>query len=125
MSQALAEEVSDAVERCSRQVPSTEVLMRAAQAHLALADFGERALGKRAWTLLRSYGRVMTGPNVGRYVNALSITEIRGIVGALVAGKEVHIHLMHKHVSGCYESSRLRLVDGQLVMVYRNREEVA
>jgi hypothetical protein len=107
------------------QIPSTAVFIQAAQTHLALADFGEQALGKRGWTLLRSYGRVITGPNVGRYVNALPIAEIRRIVGALVAGKEVHVHLMHKHVSGCYESSRLRLVDGRLVMVYRNRQELA
>lgn len=32
---------------------------------------GQRAIGERAWLLLTCYGKLMEGPNSGRYVSAL------------------------------------------------------
>lgn len=67
----------------------------------------------------------MNGPSSGRYVSALSFEATTALVDALARGDEVDVHLMHRHVSGNYESSTLRLVGGRLVMRYPDREELA
>lgn len=92
---------------------------------LHLHSYAERTLGGRAWWLLSSYGRLMSGPNSGQYVSGIAAIEARQIVDALATGETVPIHLMHRHRSGCYESSSLAFVNGSLVMRFPDREELA
>lgn len=75
---------------------------------VALRQYGEVALGFRNWFLLANYGRLMSGPNSGQYVSGLPPPATRSVIDALVSGETVDVHLMHRHQSGCYESSRLR-----------------
>lgn len=82
-------------------------------------------VGERGWRLLCTYGRIMEGLDTGRYVSALAVPDASRIVDALAAGDEVPVHLMHRHRSGCYESSSLRLQGGRLVMRFADREEFA
>ena len=91
----------------------------------ALDKHAERVLGQRGWRLLCTFGRVMAGPATGLYVSALAAPDARQLVDSLARGDEVLVHLMHRHRSGCYESSSLRLQDGQLVMRFAGREEIA
>jgi len=86
---------------------------------------GERLLGDRAWFLLESYGKLMDGPHSGSYVSALPGKEKLDLARRLVAGETIYVHLMHRHRSGNYEASSLRLVDGKLVMVFRDRVRIA
>jgi hypothetical protein len=67
----------------------------------------------------------MSGPHSGSYVSGLPLVEAREVVDALAKGAQVPVHLMHRHKSGCYESSELKLVNGGLVMVFADREELA
>lgn len=90
-----------------------------------LGEEGERLLGASGWSLLRSYGRVMSGPHSGSYVSALAFEEVRRLLLALQRGERIHIHLMHRHHGGNYESSELSLTDGRLVMHYPDRSEPA
>jgi len=76
-------------------------------------------------SLLRSYGRLMSGPHSGRYVSGIPFELARQLVVAIAEGKEVHVHLMHRHRSGNYEASRTRLVGGRLEMVFKDRVEPA
>ena len=85
----------------------------------------ERLIGARAWALLRSYGKVMGGPKSGFYVSGLAFDEQLKLVQRLVNGETVQVHLMHRHKSGNYESSALRLSSAGLVMVFSDREERA
>lgn len=94
-------------------------------AHRDLCRYAVSVLGERGWFLLRSYGRLMNGPSSGRYVSALSTEAARSLVDALARGDEIDVHLMHRHVSGNYESSTLRFEGGQLVMRFPDREERA
>jgi len=87
--------------------------------------FGDSVLGKRNARLLHSYGRIMNGPNTGLYVSGISPAIERAYIETLSRGEEIEVHLMHRHRSGNYESSRLRLVDGKLVMRFDDREELA
>ena len=82
-------------------------------------------LRRRGWGLLFSYGRLMHGPDSGMYVSALPTEVVVALLDALARGDELYVHLMHRHVSGNYESSMLRLVDGRLVMRFPDREELA
>lgn len=90
-----------------------------------LAQEAEALLGERGWTLLRSFGRMMSGPYSGRYVSALAPDEVRRLLAALRRGAQIPVHLMHRHRSGTYESSWLALADGRLVMHYADRTEAA
>lgn len=90
-----------------------------------LWERGEKLLGERGWRLLRTYGRVMTGPHVGRYVSALPSELQDEVLQRLAVGESVPIHLMHMHRSGNYESSSLCLRDNALVMVFKDRELLA
>jgi len=94
-------------------------------AHRDLHRYTVSVLGERGWALLRSYGRLMNGPCSGRYVSALSAVSATELVDALARGDEIDVHLMHRHVSGNYESSTLRLEGGRLVMRFPDREERA
>lgn len=85
----------------------------------------ERLLGEKAWFLVESYGKLMDGPDSGRYVSALKGEGKLDIAKRLVAGQLVTVHLMHRHRSGNHEVSSLRLRDGQLLMVFKDREELA
>lgn len=94
-------------------------------AHMELRRHAEHLLGKRGWCLLSRFGRVMSGQYSGQYVSGVPTTIARCFVDKLVAGGTANIHLMHRHKSGNYESSQLRIVGGALVMVYEDREELA
>lgn len=92
---------------------------------LKLKTESEGLLGERGWRLLCRYGRVMSGPHVGRYVSGLPYELQRDLVRRLVAGETVSIHLMHMHRSGDYKSSCLRLRERSLMMVFNDREVLA
>jgi hypothetical protein len=86
----------------------------------------EGLIGKRAWALLSSYGRLMGGPHTGLYVSGVPFVVQLDIVRRLVRGEAVPVHLMHRHRSGHYESSWLRWSQGVgFVMLFRDREEKA
>lgn len=103
--------------------------------HATLATFGQRLLvtrlakrllGRRSWSLLSCYGRLMTGPHSGSYVSGVPFALQRELIHRLASGETVPVHLMHKHVSGSSESSSLRWSrDGGFVMVFPDREEKA
>lgn len=67
----------------------------------------------------------MAGTNSGQYVSAQSGAEVRLLLQALKPGERIPVHLMHRHRSGCYESSELSLADGRLLMHYPDRTESA
>ena len=85
----------------------------------------EELLGMRGWSLLRGYGKLMSGPYSGSYVSGIPFSEARKLLGALRRGERIPVHLMHRHRSGKYESSELSLTDGRLVMHYPDRNEPA
>ena len=90
-----------------------------------LQTYAESVLGARCWSLPSAYGRVMSGPDTGLYVSGLPAATARGLVDALIRGERIHVHLMHRHRTRCYESLSLRLDAGQLTMVFKDREHVA
>jgi hypothetical protein len=98
---------------------------RAFEEQLEMYRYAEKVLGSKAWHLLVGYGRVMTGPYVGQYVSGLPTEVTRELVELLVDGKELHVHLMHRHVSGIYESSRTRYDGSKLWMLFADRSELA
>ena len=83
---------------------------------------GQRAIGERAWLLLTCYGKLMEGPNLGRYVSALEGEEQLRLLRRLQSGDTVPVHLMHRHRSGDYRASSLRWTPSGLVMVFSDRE---
>jgi hypothetical protein len=89
-----------------------------------LDKYAERVLGANGWALLKGYGRVTSGPHSGCYVSALDLSAATAIVQELAEGNEASIHLMHRHVSGSVESSRLLLSGGRLIMRFRERDEI-
>ena len=99
-------------------------MARAVGAHARLVAHGESVLGPRQWALLRRHGKCMAGPpHGGQYVSGMPLDEVHKLLNALAAGETVPIHLMHRHGSGGYDSSTLRLgSQGELVMVYSDRE---
>jgi hypothetical protein len=111
--------------RLSMRRPSGITLMDMARSNEQLAAEGVSLLGRRGWGLLRSYGRVMSGTYSGLYVSALPAAEVRTLLMALKRGERIPVHLMHRHRSGCYESSRLSLTEGRLLMHYPDRTEPA
>jgi hypothetical protein len=108
-------------ERKAEPMFTLESVMRDA----ALRREGEQLLGARNFFLLESYGQFMNGPYSGRYVSATPMTAHLGLARRLVAGETLDIHLMHRHVSGNYESSMLCWREGRLFMVFEDREELA
>lgn len=109
---------------CTRGAPAGSLLDFARERHHLTKD-AEALLGPSGWGLLKTYGRVMTGRFSGRYVSALPSPEVRALLKALQRGETIQVHLMHRHRSGCYESSRLSLTQGRLMMHYRDRSEPA
>lgn len=103
-----------------RDTPAPEAL----RAWLDLQIEAERILGRRQWFLVSSCGKLMSGPDAGMYVSGISPEKAKAIVGALAAGQQVDVHLMHRHRSGNHESSSLRYDEGRLLMVFSNRVEV-
>jgi hypothetical protein len=93
-------------------------LMDVARKWGSMAQESEALLGPTGWALLRSYGRVMSGTYSGQYVSALPSAEVQNLLHALKRGERIPVHLMHRHRSGCYESSSLSLVEGRLLMHY-------
>lgn len=102
-----------------------EALRRALEEYGALNEEAEEALGKRNWALLRSYGRMMGGPYSGAYVSGIPVEEVKRLIDELVRGREINVHLMHRHRSGNYESSALRFIGGKLIMHFADRDEIA
>ena len=95
-------------------------------ARVELTRYGQEQLGVREWGLLHSYGKLMTGePFGGLYVSGVPCEMGKCFVDALVRGETIKVHLMHRHRSGHYEASSLRLHGGRLVMVFNDREELA
>lgn len=82
----------------------------------------ESVLGERSWRLVSSYGKLMGGPHSGLYVSGVPFDVQRDIVRRLAAGETLLIHLMHTHRSGHYEPSSLRWSQGELTMVFADRE---
>lgn len=99
--------------------------MHAAREWHSLAQEGEALLGTTGWALLKGYGRLMSGTYSGQYVSGLPVSEVRALLQALQRGEPVPVHLMHRHRSGCYESSWLLLAGGRLLMRYPDRTEPA
>jgi hypothetical protein len=100
--------------------------IEAAEAHRACVELdrvANRLLGPETWFLVSAYGRVMTGPYVGKYVNALPPAEGLALVDALGRGERVPVHLMHRHRSGSLESSDLCFRGQRLTMLFADREE--
>jgi hypothetical protein len=79
-------------------------------------------LNPRAWKVLRRYGRIVGGPYSGLYVSGVPVDLQREIVRRLAAGETLLIHLMHTHRSGRHQGSATRWAEGELVMVYEDRE---
>lgn len=98
---------------------------RALRAWLGLYPSARLMLGDRNWRLLHSYGRVMSGPHSGLYVSGIPMSAVQAFVDALLRGEEIPVHLMHRHVSGNYESSRLRFDGTRLRMHFADRTELA
>jgi hypothetical protein len=103
----------------------TNPTLEAAREWHKLGVEGEELLGAKGWSLLRSYGRLMSGPYSESYVSALPFREVRQLLLALRRGERIPVHLMHRHRSGHYESSELSLSEGVLMMHYPDRNEVA
>lgn len=116
--------VSKLKELCNRATSRSWLIDVALERH-RLAQEGEAVLGRAGWGLLRRYGRMMSGTFSGQYVSGLPGAEVRALLRALQRGERIPVHLMHKHRSGCYESSSLSLVDGCLLMHYSDRTEPA
>lgn len=87
--------------------------------------YASELLGTRNWKLVSSFGRVMSGPHSGLYVSGIPTTVAKAFIDALVRGEEISVHLMHRHVSGNYESSRLRFDGDRLWMHFADRTELA
>lgn len=105
--------------------PAASALLRSARCSARLDALAIEAMGARNWSLVSRYGRVMDGEHSGRYCSALPHRYALKLVRALAGGDSVPVHLMHRHVSGCYESSRLLLRAERLWMLYDDRSEVA
>jgi hypothetical protein len=86
-------------------------------------SYAEQVLGNRGWSLFQRYGRITDGPRSGMYVSGLEMDEVATLLADLETGKELYVHLMHRHRSGDHEQSALRLVDGAFVMRFSDREE--
>lgn len=96
------------------------------EAYIALNRHALVALGPAQWKLLRYFGKVLDGgPHGGLYVSGLPCNAAKAIVDELIAGSIVQVHLMHRHRSGCYESSALCFREGRLIMLFDNRCEFA
>ena len=94
-------------------------------ARLGMYQSASQALGERNWRLVHSYGRVMSGPYSGLYMSGIPMSAVEAFMDALLRGEEIPVHLMHRHVSGNYESSRLLFECKRLWMRFDDRTELA
>jgi hypothetical protein len=108
----------------NRSAPVDSLLAFARERHRLTQD-AEALLGPAGWTLLRTYGRLMSGKFSGQYISGLPDAEVRALLKALERGEKIPVHLMHRHRSGCYESSWLSLTKGHLMMHFPDRTECA
>ena len=99
--------------------------LRALRAWLGMYQSARVVLGNRNWRLAFSYGRVMSGPHAGLYVSGIPMPAVQAFIEALLRGEEIPVHLMHRYVSGNYESSRLRFDGIRLWMHFADRTELA
>jgi hypothetical protein len=99
-------------------------ILEALEAWLDFQIEAERVLGRRQWFLVNTFGKLTSGPDAGMYVSGIDCAIALGIVRALQAGRQVDVHLMHRHRSGDHELSGLRFDGGRLLMVFSNRIEV-
>lgn len=99
--------------------------LQALQERLELHRSAVVLFGNRNWRLVHSYGRVMSGPFSGLYVSGIPMPAVQAFIDALLRGEKIPVHLMHRHVSGNYESSRLQLHGTRLWMHFPNRTELA
>lgn len=109
----------------SNHSQSPDAALQAAQEWHRLRLEAEELLGTRGWSLLRSYGKLMSGSHSGSYASGLPFSEARKLLDALQRGERIPVHLMHRHRSGNYVSSELSLTDGRLMMHYPDRSEPA
>lgn len=93
--------------------------------YIEVRQQAEQLIGARAWALVSSFGKLMDGPQAGLYVSGIAFDEQLAVVRRLACGETVPVHLMHKHKSGNYQASALRLSSSGLVMVFADREELA
>jgi hypothetical protein len=121
----IAMSIAAKLKRLRTRPNSAASLMDAAREWYGVAQEGEALLGKSGWTLMRGYGRMMSGPHSGQYVSALPVADVRVLLQALQRGEKVPVHLMHRHRSGCYEASSLSFASGRLLMHYLDRSEPA
>ena len=98
---------------------------QALRAWLGMYQTARVVLGDRNWRLMHSYGRVMSGPHSGQYVSGIPMPATQAFVQVLLRGEEIPVHLMHRHVSGNYESSRLWFDGNRLWMQFADRTELA
>lgn len=115
-------------ERRGRGAVSSAVahdLLAAIERRMEVSRRAEALLGERASFLLIRHGKVMAGPNVGKYMSGLSSEELLDLVERVGRGETVPVHLMHRHRKGCYEASSLRMSKEGLVMVFQDREVLA
>jgi hypothetical protein len=105
-----------------RHIHRTNVAASSFAVMLELKCDAERVLGEHAWRLVSSYGKLIGGPHSGLYVSGVPFDVQREIVRRLAAGETLPIHLMHAHRSGHYEPSSLRWSQGELIMVFADRE---
>lgn len=98
---------------------------RALLERIELQRHAESILGERGWFLVSHFGKLTAGSDSGRYVSGLSAQHARVIVDSLSRGDLVSVHLMHRHRSGVYKYSQLRLRAGRLEMVFADRIEPA
>lgn len=103
----------------------TDDQLAAFKQRLELRRKADSLLGARAWFLVSCYGKVRGGPAAGSYVSSLPTPVQLDLVRQLSRGVKVPVHLMHRHKSGEYEQSDLRWAQGDLFMVFNDREELA
>lgn len=98
---------------CRRGPDGRETSLRSAAVH---AQAGQ-LVGQRAWSLVWQYGKIMKGSYGGLYVSGIDCELQLDVARRLASGETLNIHLMHRHRSGQYEVSGLKLREGRLIMV--------
>lgn len=73
------------------------------------------ALGDTNWRLLWRYGKVVSGPDSGRYVSSLTFDATRRLVEDLARGAEISVCLMNRPDFELEHGSSLRLIGGRLL----------
>lgn len=112
--------------RCRERAPVASAPDNYLRRRIEVGLEAERLIGKRAWAMVSTYGRLVDGPYTGLYVSGVPLAVQLDLVRRLRLGETVSVHLMHRHVSGHYEPSALRWSEsGGLVMAFEDRDEMA